>query len=205
MKQFMQLLYNDKKHYEEFIENQIETLGVTAKQYMYPNIDALIPNKKIADLLIPLMNGDEEFDASELTAILLYTSQKQEIEKYSDVFLSISLSEMYHYDSLQELIKKLGGKITQIYQNKVATKLGSSPKEALQIAIESENQTIENLDKVINELITFKEYPQRNIIIQFLSKIKEDEKVHLSIFQKHLVNESVNDLRTGKSEIIIDM
>ena len=43
MKQFMQLLYNDKKHYEEFIENQIETLGVTAKQYMYPNIDALIP------------------------------------------------------------------------------------------------------------------------------------------------------------------
>ena len=74
MKQFMQLLLNDKKHYEEFIENQIECLGVTAKEYMYPNIDSLIPNKDIANLLIPLMNGDKDFDSSELTAILLYTS-----------------------------------------------------------------------------------------------------------------------------------
>lgn len=205
MKQFMQLLLNDKKHYEEFIENQIECLGVTAKEYMYPNIDSLIPNKDIANLLIPLMNGDKDFDSSELTAILLYTSQKQEIKKYSEIFLSISLSEMYHYDSLQELIKKLGGKITQIYTNKPAIKLGSSPKEALQIAIESENQTIENLDKVINKLTSYTQYPQRNIIIQFLSKIKEDEKVHLNIFQKHLINESLTDLTTGKSEIIVNM
>lgn len=201
----MQLLLNDKKHYEEFIENQIECLGVTAKEYMYPNIDSLIPNKDIANLLIPLMNGDKDFDSSELTAILLYTSQKQEIKKYSEIFLSISLSEMYHYDSLQELIKKLGGKITQIYTNKSAIKLGSSPKEALQIAIESENQTIENLDKVINKLTSYTQYPQRNIIIQFLSKIKEDEKVHLNIFQKNLINESLTDLTTGKSEIIVNM
>ena len=205
MKQFAQLLFNDKKNYELFIENQIETLGVTANQFMYPEIDKLIPNKDIVNILIPLLNGDELTDSSELTAIILYTSQKNEIEKYSDVFLSISLSEMYHYDSLQELIKQLGGKINQLYSSQGARKLGNTPREALEIAINSEQQTIENLQNAIKKIANMSSYPQRNTIIQYLSKIMEDEKVHLSIFQKYLIEESKNDLIVGRSEIIVNM
>ena len=205
MKEIAKLLFNNDKNYEIFIENMIQTFDVCAKQFKFPEIDSLIPNKKIADLIIPLLNGDEAFDSSELTAIILYTTQKNEIEKYSDVFLSISLSEMYHYDSLQELIKKLGGKITQFYSNEYARKLGSTPKEALQIAIDAENQTISNLEKVIDKISKITEYPQRGTIIQYLSKILEDEKVHLSIFQKHLINESMVDITTGKSNIVVNI
>jgi hypothetical protein len=108
-----ELLLNTKKNIEELTENLVASLSFNNKEFTYPEIDKLIPNKDIVKLLIPLMNGDEEIDASELTAILLYTSQKNQIEKYSDIFLGVALTEMYHYDRLQELIKQLGGKFNQ--------------------------------------------------------------------------------------------
>ncbi len=76
-------------------------------------------------------------------------------------------------DRLKELIVKLGGKITQVYTNTEATKIGSSVKEALQIAINSpsEIQTIANYEEVIKKLETFTFYPQRTTIIQYLNKI----------------------------------
>ena len=100
------LLKNSKKNLEECVENFIEIIkDATNNTYMYPNIENLIPNKSIADLIIPLCNGDKNTNASELTAILLYTTQKTIYEKYSENFLAISLSEMYHYDRLSELIR----------------------------------------------------------------------------------------------------
>jgi rubrerythrin len=200
-----ELLLNTKKNIEELTENLVASLSFNNKEFTYPEIDKLIPNKDIVKLLIPLMNGDEEIDASELTAILLYTSQKNQIEKYSDIFLGVALTEMYHYDRLQELIKQLGGKFNQFYTNQEAQKIGTTPKEALQIAINAENQTIINIQEVINKISKITSYPQRTTIIQFLSKILEDEKVHLEIFQKYLVQESMQDLVESKSEIKINI
>ena len=200
-----ELLLNTKKNIEELTENLVASLSFNNKEFTYPEIDKLIPNKDIVKLLIPLMNGDEEIDASELTAILLYTSQKNQIEKYSDIFLGVALTEMYHYDRLQELIKQLGGKFNQFYTNQAAQKIGITPKKALQIAINAESQTIINIQEVINKISKITSYPQRNTIIQFLSKILEDEKIHLEIFQKYLVQESMQDLVESKSEIKINI
>lgn len=78
MKELMSILRNDKKNVEEFIENQIEVIiGCTNHAYKYPEIDSLIPNVEIAKLLVPLYIGDKSIDASEITAILLYTNQKK--------------------------------------------------------------------------------------------------------------------------------
>lgn len=200
------LLKNSKKNLEECVENFIEIIkDATNNTYMYPNIENLIPNKSIADLIIPLCNGDKNINASELTAILLYTTQKTIYEKYSENFLAISLSEMYHYDRLSELIVKLGGKITQVYTNTEATKIGSTVKEALQIAINSEIQTIANYEEVIKKLETFTFYPQRTTIIQYLNKIIADEKIHWEIFKKLLDQENMNDFVVSKTEIKINI
>ena len=206
MKELMSILRNDKKNVEEFIENQIEVIiGCTNHAYKYPEIDSLIPNAEIAKLLVPLYIGDKSIDASEITAILLYTNQKNVFEKYSEEFLTISLAEMIHADRLKELIVKLGGKITQVYTNTEATKIGSSVKEALQIAINSEIQTIANYEEVIKKLETFTFYPQRTIIIQYLNKIIADEKIHWEIFKKLLDQENINDFVVSKTEIKINI
>lgn len=206
MKELMSILRNDKKNVEEFIENQIEVIiGCTNHAYKYPEIDSLIPNAEIAKLLVPLYIGDKSIDASEITAILLYTNQKNVFEKYSEEFLTISLAEMIHADRLKEIIVKLGGKITQVYTNTEATKIGSSAKEALQIAINSEIQTIANYEEVIKKLETFTFYPQRIIIIQYLNKIIADEKIHWEIFKKLLDQENMNDFVVSKTEIKINI
>lgn len=206
MKELMSILRNDKKNVEEFIENQIEVIiGCTNHAYKYPEIDSLIPNAEIAKLLVPLYIGDKSIDASEITAILLYTNQKNVFEKYSEKFLTISLAEMIHADRLKEIIVKLGGKITQVYTNTEATKIGSSAKEALQIAINSEIQTIANYEEVIKKLETFTFYPQRIIIIQYLNKIIADEKIHWEIFKKLLDQENINDFVVSKTEIKINI
>lgn len=206
MKELMSILRNDKKNVEEFIENQIEVIiGCTNHAYKYPEIDSLIPNAEIAKLLVPLYIGDKSIDASEITAILLYTNQKNVFEKYSEEFLTISLAEMIHADRLKEIIVKLGGKITQVYTNTEATKIGSSAKEALQIAINSEIQTIANYEEVIKKLETFTFYPQRIIIIQYLNKIIADEKIHWEIFKKLLDQENINDFVVSKTEIKINI
>lgn len=206
MKELISILRNDKKNVEEFIENQIEVIiGCTNHAYKYPEIDLLIPNVEIAKLLVPLYIGDKSIDASEITAILLYTNQKNVFEKYSEEFLTISLAEMIHADRLKELIVKLGGKITQVYTNTEATKIGSSVKEALQIAINSEIQTIANYEEVIKKLETFTFYPQRTTIIQYLNKIIADEKIHWEIFKKLLDQENMNDFVVFKTEIKINI
>lgn len=206
MKELMSILRNDKKNVEEFIENQIEVIiGCTNHAYKYPDIDSLIPNAEIAKLLVPLYIGDKSIDASEITAILLYTNQKNVFEKYSEEFLTISLAEMIHADRLKEIIVKLGGKITQVYTNTEATKIGSSVKEALQIAINSEIQTIANYEEVIKKLEIFTFYPQRTIIIQYLNKIIADEKIHWEIFKKLLDQENMNDFVVSKTEIKINI
>lgn len=206
MKELMSILRNDKKNVEEFIENQIEVIiGCTNHAYKYPEIDSLISNVEIAKLLVPLYIGDKSIDASEITAILLYTNQKNVFEKYSEEFLTISLAEMIHADRLSELIIKLGGQITKIYTNTEATKIGSSVKEALQIAINSEIQTIANYEEVIKKLETFTFYPQRTIIIQYLNKIIADEKIHWEIFKKLLDQENMNDFVVSKTEIKINI
>lgn len=206
MKEFLSILKNDKKNLEECVENFIEVIkNATNNSFKYPNIDSLIPNREIANLLIPLCNGANNLDASELTAILLYTNQKNIYNKYSEDFLAISLSEMYHYDRLNEIIIKLGGKITQVYTNTEATKVGSTLKEALQIAIDSEIQTIANYEEVIKKLETFTFYPQRTTIIQYLNKIIADEKIHWEIFKKLLDQENMNDFVVSKTEIKINI
>ena len=98
------------------------------------------------------------------------------LKKYSEEFLTISLAEMIHADRLKELIVKLGGKITQVYTEYRSNKNRFFCKEALQIAINSEIQTIANYEEVIKKLETFTFYPQRTIIIQYLNKIIADEK-----------------------------
>lgn len=206
MKEMLAILKNDKKNVEEFIENQIEVIiGCTNHKYKYPEIDSLIPNQEIAKLIVPLYIGDKTFDASEITAILLYTNQKNVFEKYSEQFLTISLAEMIHADRLKELIIKLGGKITQAYTNTEATKIGNTLKEALQISIDSEVQTIENYKNVIDKISTFDIYPQRLTILQYLNKIIEDEKVHLQVFQKLLAQENMDNFIQSKTEIKVNL
>lgn len=114
--------------------------------------------------------------------------------------MKISLVEMWHYSLLQEAIVKLGGKINSKFTNRQATNLGSTPIEALKIAIDSETQTIANYKAILKKL---ENYGNKNaeILYQLIFKLLKDEELHLKMFEDQLSTHSVSTSKILKISI----
>lgn len=200
MKGFKKFLLNDIDHVDETADNLAQSIGATDDNYKTPELKELTESIDLANLLIPAMNGDNKEDASELTAILLYMGQKEEFDLISKLMMKVSLVEMWHYSLLQEAIVKLGGKINSKFTNRQATNLGSTPIEALKIAIDSETQTIANYKAILKKL---ENYGNKNaeILYQLIFKLLKDEELHLKMFEDQLSTHSVSTSKILKISI----
>lgn len=200
MKEFKRFLLNDIDHVDETADNLAQSIGATDDNYKTPELKELTESIDLANLLIPAMNGDNKEDASELTAILLYMGQKEEFDLISKLMMKVSLVEMWHYSLWQEAIVKLGGKINSKFTNRQATNLGSTPIEALKIAIDSETQTIANYKAILKKL---ENYGNKNaeILYQLIFKLLKDEELHLKMFEDQLSTHSVSTSKILKISI----
>ena len=125
----------------------VETMRFCDNTIDYPNLEGIKPdNGVVAEWFYPIYNGSNGF--SEISAIMLYTTQEAMYEEVGELFLGIGMVEMKHYDKLADVINLLGGKITQKYDNSKVV-VGKSVKVAIQAAIQAEKATI----KYYNELV----------------------------------------------------
>lgn len=61
-------------------------------------------------------------------------------------------------------------------------KYGDTPEEALQLAIDGEEATINSYQKLVAELALYKN-PTADICIQFINKLIADENIHIGVFK----------------------
>lgn len=157
----------------------------------YPEVANAVPDDGvIAEWFYPVYNGVNDF--SELTAILMYTRQETKFEEIGELVLGIALTEMKHYAKLGDLIRALGGTITQRYSNEYV-KAGSSPRKALQQAIASEFSTIKFYSELDEKISQVRETKTTLIARQLLAKLIADEEFHKELLTKALADFSVRE------------
>lgn len=185
----------DKEILKKLSKNQVSDLTdalVNNMKYSdnnveYPSFDKVkVDDEVMAEWFYPVFAESNDF--SELTAIHMYVSQEATFEDAGELFLGIALTEMKHYDKLQDFIKKIGGRIDRIFSNDHII-IGGDLINALKIAISSEDETINFYQKLINKISNFSKTDTTEIAIQFLSKLISDERVHLKLLKERLKQE----------------
>lgn len=159
----------------------IENMGYSDTTVLYPDIDKVSPNDGVDyNIFYPIINSPENF--SEISAIFQYTTQSAMFSEISTLLMSIAFVEMKHLDKVRELILKLGGTIDNVNWNASTTKYGSTPIEAIKIAMNGESATINFYKKLKNQIFLL---PLQNktteICIQLLSKLIADEELHYNM------------------------
>ena len=99
--------------------------------------------------------------------------------------LGIAMTEMKHYARLNDLIRKLGGRVGRTYDSS-DVKLGSDVKEALQIALKGEQDAIHFYTELIQRLESLPESKTISIVKQLANKIMADEYVHVSLLNERI-------------------
>lgn len=152
----------------------------------YPSIENVKKDDGVvAEWLYPLWNFPNE--TCELSAIFLYTQQETMYEEIGELMLGIALVEMKHYAKLSDLIQKLGGKADRSYNSANTAKVGKTVKEALEIALKSETDTIAGYDEFVKKLDRLtKETETIKVVRKLIAKIVADEEVHRSLLQEKL-------------------
>lgn len=166
---------------ESITDGIIENMGYSDIAVLYPDIDNVSPNDGIDyNIFYPIINSPENF--SEISAIFQYTTQSTMFSEISTLLMSIAFVEMKHLDKVRELILKLGGTIDNVNWNASTTKYGSTPIEAIKIAMNGESATISFYKKIKNQIFLL---PLQNktteICIQLLSKLIADEELHYNM------------------------
>lgn len=186
-----------KNQVDDLVDALVENLKYCDSNIEYPDIDKAEPDDGvIAEWFYPIYNGTNDF--SELTAIHMYTSQETEFEEIGQLMLGIGLTEMKHFAKIGEMIKRLGGKIDQRYNNS-GVAIGKTAREALEIAYNAEIKTISFYENLSDKIEKVKSTKTTEIALQLISKLIADENVHkklledtLSEFTKEVVEENNN-------------
>jgi rubrerythrin len=184
-----------KNQVDNLVDALVENLKYCDSNIEYPDIDKAEPdNGVIAEWFYPIYNGTNDF--SELTAIHMYTSQETEFEEIGQLMLGIGLTEMKHFAKIGEMIKRLGGKIDQRYNNS-GVSIGKTTREALEIAYNAEIKTIKFYESLSEKIEKVKSTKTTEIALQLISKLIADENIHkklledtLSEFTKEVVEEN---------------
>lgn len=167
----------------------VDVMRYSDNSVSYPEVSNAVPDDGvIAEWFYPAYNGVNDF--SELTAILMYTQQETKFEEIGELVLGIALTEMKHYAKLGDLIRALGGTVTQRYSSEYV-KAGSSPRKALQQAIASEFSTIRFYSELDERISQVKETKTTLIARQLLAKLIADEEFHKGLLTKALTEFSV--------------
>ena len=168
----------------------VESMRYCDSSVDYPDFSKVKPDDGVvAEWFYPIINGDNDF--SELSAILMYTQQEAKFEDIGELVLGIALTEMKHYGRLNDFIKKLGGHIGKRYTSE-HVQLGKTALEALRIAADGEQKTIDFYESIVNRLVNSEAKSNTmETTAQFMSKLIADEKVHLQ-----LLNDKISEYET---------
>lgn len=168
----------------------VESMRYCDSSVDYPDFSKVKPDDGVvAEWFYPIINGDNDF--SELSAILMYTQQEAKFEDIGELVLGIALTEMKHYGRLNDFIKKLGGHIGKRYTSE-HVQLGKTALEALRIAVDGEQKTIDFYESIVNRLVNSEAKSNTmETTAQFMSKLIADEKVHLQ-----LLNDKISEYET---------
>lgn len=159
----------------------VDVLKYSNSEVEWPKTSDLRPNDGVRpEWLYPAI---ESSDYSEITSILQYTQQEAVFDEIGELLLGIALVEMKHYAGVRDAIVALGGKLPQPYSSK-NVKIGTSPVEALTLAIELEIATIEFYKSV--EVKLSQDTDSVIIMKQLLKKLIADESLHLKLLNKYL-------------------
>lgn len=169
----------------------VESMRYCDSSVDYPDFKKVkLDDGVVAEWFYPIINGDNDF--SELSAILMYTQQEAKFEDIGELVLGIALTEMKHYGKLNDFIKKLGGHIGKRYTSE-HVQLGKTALEALRIAADGEQKTIDFYESILDKLRnTEAASTTMDITAQFMSKLIADEKVHLQ-----LLNDKISEYETN--------
>lgn len=173
-----------KNHLDDLVDTLVENLQYCDSEVEYPDIDKAQPDDGvIAEWFYPIYNGTNDF--SELTAIHMYTSQETEFEEIGQLMLGIGLTEMKHFAKIGEMIKRLGGKIDQRYNNS-GVAIGKTTREALEIAYNAEIKTIKFYESLSEKIEKVKSTKTTEIALQLISKLIADENIHKKLLEDTL-------------------
>lgn len=174
----------NKNHVDNLVDALVENLNYCDSNIEYPDIDKAEPDDGvIAEWFYPIYNGTNDF--SELTAIHMYTSQETEFEEIGQLMLGIGLTEMKHFAKIGDMIKRLGGKIDQKYNNS-GVAIGKSIVEALNIAYDAEVKTISFYESLYEKIEKVKSTKTTEIALQLISKLIADENVHKKMLEEKI-------------------
>ena len=173
-----------KNSVDDLTDALINVMRYSDNSVEYPEVDNAEPDDGvIAEWFYPIYNGTNDF--SELTAILMYTQQETKFNEIGELVLGIALVEMKHYAKLGDLIRALGGKLTQRYSSE-CVKTGSTPRKALEKAISAEVATIKFYTELQEKINQVKETKTTLIAQQLISKLIADEEVHKILLSEAL-------------------
>lgn len=184
-----------KNTIDDLTDALVESMRFSDPSVMYPDLTKAEPDDGvIAEWFYPVYNGTNDF--SELTAILMYTGQETKFEEIGELMLGIGLTEMKHLAKIGDFIRTLGGNVEQRYTNS-GVELGNSVREAVNLAIQSENKTIEFYNNLSAKISKVKSTKTTQIALQLIAKITADEEVH-----KKLLIDALEEYSREQEELV---
>lgn len=176
-----------KNQLDDLTNGLVNSMRYSDPSIEYPSFDGVkTDDGVIAEWFYPVYNGTNDF--SELTAILMYTSQEVAFESVGELLLGIAMTEMKHYDKLGDFIKSLGGNIDQRFNNSGVI-IGNTAVESLTLSIKAEKKTISFYEELTKKLLKTFETKTVKIALQLLAKLIADELIHLNLLKERLALE----------------
>lgn len=178
----------------EFMGNRVEdaamafidVLKYSDQSVDYPDFKDIEPWPE--DIVRYFRAALRDYSFSEQTAILMYTQQSVDYESIAELMLGISLVEMQHLDKIKDFLYKADSTRDHvIHIGSIDIDYGGDPKQALKLALESENETLDHYNGI--QRILTQNYSDRvdyDDVMLFLSKLIVDEEHHKKLLEEAL-------------------
>lgn len=192
----------------EFMGNRVEdaamalidVLKYSDQSVDYPDFKDIEPWPE--DIVRYFRAAVRDYSFSEQTAILMYTQQAVEYEPISELMLGISLVEMQHLDKIKDFLYKADSNRGHIIRiGSLDIDYGADPQQALKLALESEEETLEHYNG-IQKIITqgYSDRVDYDDVMLFLSKLIADEEHHKKLLEEAL---GIGKKETSKGVTVI--
>ncbi len=122
---------------------------------------------------------------SELDTIHMYITQEAMFEELGEMMMGIALVEMKHLDKLADLISELGGRVDRP-NNTDKVEYGSTPEEAVRIAIAGETAAIKGYEELTQRIAALPQNSTTRYTLALLAKLIADERFHVAMFEEWL-------------------
>ncbi|MCC8147128.1 MAG: hypothetical protein LIO93_12005 [Bacteroidales bacterium] len=169
---------------DDLTEGLVNSMRYSDNTVIYPKGEVKENEGVDPEWFLPAYKGTNGF--SEMNAIIQYISQEAMFEEIGELMLGISLVEMKHLDKLGDLILDLGGKLnTQKYETTYVA-YGTNAKEAVELGIKAEKETIEEYNKILNKVQSVPQNDATRHCLALLAKLIADEQFHIHLFESWL-------------------